>query len=363
MKNFFLSISLTSSLFISLFAFSMNGQESTNESIMSDNVKKNAPKINFNETKWDFGKITQGEKVSHDFEFTNTGNADLMITSIQTSCGCTAVIPSSQNLKPSDKAVLKVNFDSSGRKDEQIKHIYVESNDPQEPRITLEIKSFIEVPPGPRIKFETETWDFGLVDQGFAPKKSFTIKNEGIKELLLSEIRGSYGCNATTKSDTIAPNTETTMEIAIDPLTTAGIVERFITFATNDTTQPRITIRILGYVKGTPPANMIIVPSTWDFGVVDKNKFEAKEMIFSIRNIGGQDLNIERINVPYGFETDLDKPVSIKPNKEFNFKIKVTKPDTPGTVKQYAFIYTNDPVQPTRRIDICGFVDQSNETK
>jgi|GEM_PF-506257 len=349
---------LLSLMFYSLTIFAQETKQTENRQA---ETKTAMPKIKFKETSWDFGKITQGEKAAHDFEFTNTGDAELIINSIQTSCGCTAVIPSSQNLQPGDKAVLTVNFDSAGRKDEQTKNVYVVSNDPDEPRVTLEIKCFIEVPPGPRIKFETETWDFGLVEQGATPKKNISIKNEGVRELKLSEIRGSFGCNGTVASESIAPNSETIMQVTVDQLTNAGIVERFITFATNDTTQPRITLRILGYVKGAPPANLVLIPATWDFGIVNKNKFESKEMVFSMRNIGGQDLNVERINIPYGFTTDFDKPITIKPNEEAKFTVKVAKPDTPGTVKQYAFIYSNDPVQPTKRIDICGFVNESNE--
>src|SRR5688500_16250965 len=37
----------------------------------------------------DFGRITQGDKVSYSFKFKNTGGSDLVISSAQGSCGCT----------------------------------------------------------------------------------------------------------------------------------------------------------------------------------------------------------------------------------------------------------------------------------
>ena len=37
----------------------------------------------------DFGKIAQGKPVSVEFKFTNTGNEPLIITNIESVCGCT----------------------------------------------------------------------------------------------------------------------------------------------------------------------------------------------------------------------------------------------------------------------------------
>jgi len=41
------------------------------------------------EQSFDFGKIAKGVPASHEFAFTNTGNAPLLIMSVKASCGCT----------------------------------------------------------------------------------------------------------------------------------------------------------------------------------------------------------------------------------------------------------------------------------
>ena len=48
------------------------------------------PKISFAEKSFDFGEITQGEKVEHVFEFENVGNEPLILSDVRTTCGCTA---------------------------------------------------------------------------------------------------------------------------------------------------------------------------------------------------------------------------------------------------------------------------------
>jgi hypothetical protein len=43
------------------------------------------PSIVFNEESYDFGTITQGDEIEHTFEFTNSGDQDLIIAKLVTS--------------------------------------------------------------------------------------------------------------------------------------------------------------------------------------------------------------------------------------------------------------------------------------
>jgi len=45
--------------------------------------------MTFDKTSHDFGTITEGDKVTTTFGFTNTGDADLIIVDARGSCGCT----------------------------------------------------------------------------------------------------------------------------------------------------------------------------------------------------------------------------------------------------------------------------------
>ena len=46
------------------------------------------PRIQFANPTYDFGQVLGGERVLHEFFFTNTGDARLEITNVHTSCGC-----------------------------------------------------------------------------------------------------------------------------------------------------------------------------------------------------------------------------------------------------------------------------------
>ena len=73
------------------------------------------PTMVFEELSHNFGKITQGEKVSHSFKFKNTGGSDLIIASAQGSCGCTVPHYPKEPIGPGQEAAVDVVFDSDGK--------------------------------------------------------------------------------------------------------------------------------------------------------------------------------------------------------------------------------------------------------
>ena len=89
-----------------------------------------APKsqITIKETSHDFGTIKQGDKVSYTFEYTNTGQAALILSNVQTTCGCTASEWSKTPLPPGQTGKLTATFNSAGKVGRQNKVISIFSN-------------------------------------------------------------------------------------------------------------------------------------------------------------------------------------------------------------------------------------------
>lgn len=103
------------------------------------------PVMTFDKDLHDFGEIIQGEKVTYDFSFTNTGKSDLLITAARASCGCTVPDYPKEPIKPGQKAFIKVEYNSEGRKDAFNKTVTVTANTiPNENRI--KIKGVVIVP-------------------------------------------------------------------------------------------------------------------------------------------------------------------------------------------------------------------------
>ena len=86
------------------------------------------PEIEFEKAEHDFGKIIEGEKVSCNFKFKNTGNSDLIIYKAQGSCGCTVPTWPKDGVKPGNENQIEVVFDSDGKKGNQLKKITLVMN-------------------------------------------------------------------------------------------------------------------------------------------------------------------------------------------------------------------------------------------
>ena len=84
--------------------------------------------VEFGAEEFDFGQVKAGEKVYHKFTFTNSGSEDLVITYIRTSCGCTTPEWSEEPVKPGEEGYVDVEFDSTGKKDMQVKNITLFGN-------------------------------------------------------------------------------------------------------------------------------------------------------------------------------------------------------------------------------------------
>ncbi len=90
--------------------------------------KGTPPVMKFTEEMHDFGKISQGERVTYAFEFINTGGSDLLISDAHGSCGCTVPDYPKKPIHPGEKGVVNVEFNSEGKRDKQEKTITLTTN-------------------------------------------------------------------------------------------------------------------------------------------------------------------------------------------------------------------------------------------
>ena len=84
--------------------------------------------IKFNEESHDFGKITDGEKVTHVFKFYNGSMQPLIITNAVASCGCTTPTWPKTPVLPGKEGEISVTFNSAGKVGLQDKQITVTAN-------------------------------------------------------------------------------------------------------------------------------------------------------------------------------------------------------------------------------------------
>ncbi len=87
-------------LFIGMLGFSLTAQD-----------KK--AKIEFKAETIDYGVIEKGSDGVRVFEFTNTGDAPLIISKVSSSCGCTIPKWSNEPILPGKKGEIQVKYDTN----------------------------------------------------------------------------------------------------------------------------------------------------------------------------------------------------------------------------------------------------------
>lgn len=101
------------------------------------------PAVEFAELTYDFGTIEEGGPVNHEFVFTNTGDAPLMIVKATASCGCTRPEYPKKPVKAGKQDKIKVTYLPEGRPGEFNKSITIRTNAKKGKKVTLRIKGFV----------------------------------------------------------------------------------------------------------------------------------------------------------------------------------------------------------------------------
>lgn len=82
----------------------------------------------FEEMEYDFGTIREGEVIERVFNFTNNGEAPLVISNITASCGCTSPDWTKSPVNPGEEGFVKVVFNSASKSGAQSPTVTIQAN-------------------------------------------------------------------------------------------------------------------------------------------------------------------------------------------------------------------------------------------
>lgn len=104
-------------------------------------AQERVAKIEFKTDVIDYGTIEKGADGVRTFEFTNTGNAPLIISNAKSTCGCTVPNWPKEPIMPGETGEIKVKYDTK-RVNPIRKTITVNSN-AETPSVALKIKGLV----------------------------------------------------------------------------------------------------------------------------------------------------------------------------------------------------------------------------
>jgi hypothetical protein len=86
------------------------------------------PIMSLQDTLFDFGTVNEGDIITKEFFFTNTGTAPLLITEAKSTCGCTIPEWPKEAIAPDSSGAILVKFNTINRTGAQLKEVSIFAN-------------------------------------------------------------------------------------------------------------------------------------------------------------------------------------------------------------------------------------------
>lgn len=256
------------------------------------------PKLVVVEDKKDVGQVAKGEPIKHVFILKNTGNADLHITDVKPSCGCT-VPEFDKVIKPGAEGKVTLTVDTKNFSGPISKTALLITDDPTVPQKTLFlsaiVKPFVEALPYGFFRIqalsgEASTADLILVsdEPDFKPTKAEapnSFLHVALAPVPEKELVKDHGPNQWKVSVTTAPDAP------------EGLLGGNVKVTTGVKKQPEIELPISGFIKPT----VSVTPLSINFGNFDPKGDPQKRNVMLVNNnaaVEGFSVTKAETNVP-----------------------------------------------------------------
>lgn len=299
------------------------------------------PKIVFEEKLYDFGKIYIGEIVKHGFIFKNHGSGELIITSVKSSCGCTAALVSKSNLLKGEEGEVQIKFNPGRFIGRVTKSVTVNSNDPENPAYKLTITGEIIE----EVRVNPKQINFGIIRKGDSCTRNVEIKTTPELKIEVKKVESPNPYITITQNKT-ADDDVYSYQVSIEKYDFIGKFNGIVFLYTSSNRQERIDIPFSGEVIG----DVTFYPEMVSFGNIKKNQDPNRSVIVNFVN---KDVKIEKIEADPSI---INYAVSDLNDSSKKIDIKLGKDILAGKITGSLRIYTNSAIQPVITIPISGEV-------
>ena len=270
------------------------------------------PIFSVNPTSLDFGNVANGQNKSDSVTVTNTGGADLIITSVTSNNTVFSVTPGNVNIVPGNSKKFYISF-APNSNNLRSGYIVFNHNDAGG-KDSVSVKG---TGTSPVFSANPQNINFGIVSTGSSKMDTVTVTNTGTSNLIISNVTSSntlFTVNST--NGTITPGQNKKFIVTFAPVT-AGLKTGYIYFTHNASNlKDSIIVSGLGGTSGNQPefstnTNFI------DFGALLIGT--QKQLSVIVTNTGNADLIISEVVSNYSQYTVSPSSGTISPGltKEF----------------------------------------------
>lgn len=211
-----------------------------------------APKLVVEKPRVEAGTVAQGQVVEAVFEVANQGNADLAISDVRPSCGCT-VAEFDKAIRPGGKGRVLLKVETRGFTGPITKSALVLSNDPASPQTTLlvaaAVKPYVEVLPGGYLRLRGVVGDvasgevvLASEEEDFAPTSA---------EPTLTHLKATLAPVAEKDRLPGKPPRQFRLTLATTAESPEGLLGGTVRVATGSKRQPEVQVAVTGFLRPT----------------------------------------------------------------------------------------------------------------
>ncbi len=282
-------------------------------------------KVQFAELAHDFGRLSSGEVVRHDFVFTNTGAATLEIKDVRPGCGCTTAGSWDRRVEPGKTGIIPLQFNSTGFNGTIAKTVIVISNDPSQTNVVLQIKGLIWKP----LEVTPTMAAFNVYSEGQTnDTRILRIVNHLDESIELSDVK-STNQSFQAKLKTVRPGKEFELHITAVPPFTSNTTVATVSVKTSAPQMPLINVSAYIMVQQpvlVAPAQITVPTGRLSAGLSSSIKILNKgtnSLVLSDPSVNspGTKVRLQEIqpgqvfslmvNFPAGFQTKPDKQIEV----------------------------------------------------
>jgi len=177
-----------------------------------------APKIVVSPEKYDFGQVEEGASPKAVFTIKNEGDAQLMISDVKPSCGCTLAKLAKKILEPGEATTLEATYNSKGRHGGKItKTVTIRSNDPAAQSKVVYITGNVKELPAPVLTLNAAGITQLKMKKGEVEHRVVKLGNIGQLDLNIQEITAPPSIKITIGDNVIDPGKTMLVDITIKP--------------------------------------------------------------------------------------------------------------------------------------------------
>ncbi len=321
------------------------------------------PRISFTENAHNFGNIKEVDgKVTHKFEFVNTGGSDLIVQNVSASCGCTASNWSREPIAPGAKGYVSATYNPKGRPGPFRKYVTVISNsNPGSVRLTISG----EVEPRPRtieddyryamgsLRLKSNHMAFGNTKNTKQSEKRLPIVNHSDETLKIEFERVPKHVSIKAVPATLKPHEKGVLVATYNAAIRNdwGFVIDRMGLKINGVTDRNYTLVISANIEedfsGMSAADLAKAPvlkvddPEFRFGTVKQG--ENVEHTYLLTNEGKSDLLIRKIKASCGCTAVQPQKKVIAPGESVQLKAVFKSAGKMGKQNKTVTVITNDP--------------------